>query len=221
MTFDPNWIWIAGGAIAVLVVIGLIARGMRRSRTEALREKFGSEYTHAVENAGSRTRAEQELIARADEARGYDIRSLTATERERFRAEWNRIEMRFLERPTTAVVEADELVADIMRTRGYPMGDFEKHAASLSVNHPRVVEHYRAGHNAIDSNRDGRSSTEELRQAMLHYRELIQELLGGKSDDVVRDVPVVHEVRTAESSTSPSPSPARKPSQNLPEDIAR
>ena len=220
MTLDPNWIWIALGAVAVLVVIGLIARGMRRSRTESLRERFGSEYNHAVANTGSRTRAEQELIARTEEAKSYDIRALNASEVERFRSEWNRIEIRFLERPTTAVVEADELVAEIMRTRGYPMGDFEKHAASLSVTHPRVIEHYRAGHNAIDANRDGKSSTEELRQAMLHYRELIDELLGKKSD-VIRDVPVVHEVRGTDRVTSPSQSPARTPSENLPEDMRR
>lgn len=220
MTFDPNWIWIALGAVAVLVVVGLIARGMRRSRTESLRERFGSEYNHAVANTGSRTRAEQELIARTEEAKSYDIRALNATEVERFRSEWNRIELRFLERPTTAVVEADELVAEIMRTRGYPMGDFEKHAATLSVTHPRVIEHYRAGHNAIDANRDGKSSTEELRQAMLHYRELIDELLGRKSD-VIRDVPVVHEVRGTDRVTSPSQSPARTPSENSPEDMRR
>lgn len=220
MTFDPNWIWIALGAVAVLVVVGLIARGMRRSRTESLRERFGSEYNHAVANIGSRTRAEQELIARTEEAKSYDIRALNATEVERFRSEWNRIELRFLERPTTAVVEADELVAEIMRTRGYPMGDFEKHAATLSVTHPRVIEHYRAGHNAIDANRDGKSSTEELRQAMLHYRELIDELLGKKSD-VIRDVPVVHEVRGTDRVTSPSQSPARTPSENSPEDMRR
>jgi hypothetical protein len=221
MTLDPNWIWIALGAVAVLVVIGLIARGARRSRTEALQERFGSEYNHAVANAGSRTRAEQELIARAEEVKSYDIRALDASEVERFRSEWNRIELRFLERPTTAVVEADELVAEIMRTRGYPMGDFEKHAATLSVTHPRVIEHYRAGHNAIDSNRDGKSSTEELRQAMLHYRELIDELLGRKSDDVARVVPVVHEVRGTDRVTSPSQSPARMPSANSPEDMRR
>lgn len=220
MSFDPNWIWIALGAIAVLVVIGLIARGMRRSRTEGLRERFGSEYDHAVTSTGSRTRAEQELIARTEEAKSYNIRALNASEVERFRSEWNRIELRFLERPTTAVVEADELVAEIMRTRGYPMGDFEKHAATLSVTHPRVIEHYRAGHDAIDSNRDGKSSTEELRQAMLHYRELIEELLGRKSDDV-RVVPVVHEVRGTDRATSPSQSPARTPSANSKEDMRR
>lgn len=221
MNFDPNWIWIALGAVAVLAIIGLIARGVRRSRTEALRERFGSEYNHAVASAGSRTRAEQELIARTEEAKSYNIRALETPEVERFRSEWNRVEVRFLERPTTAVVEADELALEIMRTRGYPMGDFEKHATTLSVTHPRVIEHYRAGHDAIDANRDGRSSTEELRQAMLHYRELIDELLGTKANDVVRVVPVVHEVRGTGRTTSPSQSPARTPPVNSPEDMRR
>ena len=199
MTVDPIWIWIAAGVVAALVVVGLIARGARRSRTEALREKYGNEYDHAVESAGSRRRAEEDLIARAAEAKSFDIRPLTESEHAQFREDWNRIEMRFLERPTTAVVEADELVNQVMRTRGYPMADFEKHASYLSVHHPRVVEHYRAGHAAIDSNRDGQSSTEELRQSMLHYRALIDELLGPpKKTDVVRDIPVAREENRVE-----------------------
>ena len=194
LNIDPIWIWVAVGAIIVLAVIGLIARGARRSRSEALRDKFGPEYEHALREKGNRSRAEQDLIARAEQARNFTIRPLTAEEHARFRADWDRIEMRFLERPTTTVVEADELVEEIMRVRGYPMGDFEKHAADLSVNHPRIVEHYRAGHAAIDSNRDGKSSTEELRQSMLHYRALIDELLGSKRTDVPKDVPVQREV---------------------------
>lgn len=198
MTVDPTWIWIAAGIVAVLIVVGLIARGARRSRTEALREKYGNEYDHAVESAGSRRRAEEDLMARAEEAKSFNIRPLTSTEHQEFRQDWNRIEMRFLERPTTAVVEADELVEQVMRARGYPMADFEKHAAYLSVHHPGIVEHYREGHAAIDSNRDGKSSTEELRQSMLHYRALIDELLGPpKKTDVVRDVPVVRDDATA------------------------
>ncbi|HUP46673.1 MAG TPA: hypothetical protein VM779_14295 [Thermoanaerobaculia bacterium] len=193
MTVDPIWIWIALAVVAALVVIGLIARGARRSRTEALREKYGTEYEHAVESAGSRKRAENDLIERVEEAKMFQIRQLTAAEHARFRDDWNRIEMRFLERPTTTVVEADELVAEIMRTRGYPMGDFEKHASHLSVDHPRVVEHYRSGHAAIDANRDGKSSTEELRQSMLHYRALMDELLGSPRSDTPREIPVERE----------------------------
>ena len=197
MAIDPLWIWIAVGVIGFLIVVGLFARGSRRSRTAQLRDKFGREYEHVVETTGSRTRAERELVARAQEVEQYEIRPLNASERERYRNDWKRVEQRFVERPTTAVVEADELVAEIMRVQGYPMGDFEKHAAHLSVKHPRVIEHYRSGHRVIGA-APGSSSTEDLRQAMLHYRALFEELIGG--GDVPRDLPRASEVRTAETS---------------------
>lgn len=203
LAIDPIWIWIAVGAAALLIIIGLFARGARRSRTAQLRDKFGSEYDHAVKTKG-RKRAERELLERHEEVKSLEIRPLSASEASRYRTEWQKIEARFVERPTTAVVEADELIAEIMRAQGYPLGDFEKHAAHLSVKHPRVVEHYRAGHNAIDSNRDGKSDTEELRQAMLHYRALVGELLGGNGD-IVRDVPMQHEVASEVPSTASRP----------------
>lgn len=214
MVIDPIWIWIAAGAVAVLIVVALITRGVRRSRTAALRERYGKEYEHVVQTRGSRARAERDLIARAEEAKSFQIRPLTTEEHRRFRAEWERLEGRFLERPTTTVVEADELVDNIMRTRGYPMGDFEKHAAYLSVDHPRVVEHYRAGHAAIDANRDGKSATEELRQAMLHYRALIDELLGRERTDVATEVPLQREVQAPRANAEP-------PGGTRPEDRAR
>jgi hypothetical protein len=190
---DPLWIWIGLGVVGVLIVAALFARGARRSRTDSLRETFGSEYDHAVKTHG-RTKAERELVGRAEEVKNIEIRPLTAADVSRYRDDWARIEARFVERPTTAVVEAEELIDGIMRAQNYPIGDFERHAAHLSVRHPRVVEHYRAGHAAIDANKDGRSTTEELRQAMLHFRALITELLGAGAGDVVRDVPVQHEV---------------------------
>ncbi|HYH05501.1 MAG TPA: hypothetical protein VEK11_00440 [Thermoanaerobaculia bacterium] len=207
---DPLWIWIALGALAVLIVVGLIARGARRGRTESLREKFGNEYDHAVQQAGNRKRAEQELIARTHEVKKYNVVPLSASDRERFRADWQRVERHFLERPTTAVVEADELVADIMRVRGYPMGDFDRHAADLSVTHPSVIEHYRAGHKVIEGAAPGSASTEDLRQAMLHYRSLFDELIDDRiGNDVVADVPRANEVahsprRRASPHTTPS-----------------
>jgi hypothetical protein len=205
---DPTWIWIAVGVLALLVVAGLISRGARRSRTDSLREKFGNEYDHAVQSAGNRKRAERELVTRVQEVEKHEIRSLTAAEQERYRGDWQRVEKHFIERPTTAVVEADELVADVMRVQGYPMGDFEKHAAHLSVNHPRIVEHYRAGHKAMEG-APGSASTEDLRQAMLHYRALFEELAGTARvadaprtadvtrSDVVADVPRANEVPNA------------------------
>lgn len=188
---DPMVIWIAVGAVALIIVAALIARGARRSRTAHLRDQFGAEYDHLLQEKGKRKQAEQELLARVDEVKKYEIRPFTLAERDRFRRDFSVIEKRFLERPTTAVVEADELVAEMMRVRGYPMGDFEKHAADLSVTHPRIVEHYRAGHRVIG----GKSSTEDLRQAMLHYRSLFDELVRDVKDDVVAsDVPRANEV---------------------------
>ena len=193
---DPLWIWIAVGALALIIVASLVARGSRRARTAQLRDKFGAEYDHVVNETGKRKRAEQELLARQAEVQKYDIRAFTLAERDRFRSDWKVIEQRFIERPTTAVVEADELVADMMRVRGYPMGDFEKHAAHLSVTHPRVIEHYRAGHGVIGD--AGKASTEDLRQAMLHYRALFDELISEVKDDVVAgDVPRANEVSTS------------------------
>lgn len=192
MNVTPQMMWIAAAVAAGLIIIFAIAAGVRRSRTAQLREHFGTEYDHAVKHAGSRTAAEQELVARAEEVKSFDIRPLTASQRERYRSEWKLIEQRFVDRPTTAVVEADELVADVMRTRGYPMADWEKHAAHLSVKHPRVVEHYRAGHAVIDEHARGKASTEDLRQAMLHYRSLFEEL-ANDGVDVERELPMAYE----------------------------
>lgn len=191
---DPIWIWIALGVLALLIVAGLIARGARKARSASLRQKFGSEYDYALSEHGSRKRAERDLIERAEQVKKYSIVPLSASDRERFRRDWQKVEQHFLERPTTAVVEADELVADIMRTRGYPMGDFDRHAADLSVTHPSVVEHYRAGHKVIGG-APGSASTEDLRQAMLHYRALFDELIDDRvGNDVVSDVPRANEV---------------------------
>lgn len=195
MAIDPLWIWVALGVLAVIVVVALIARGARRSRSTALREKFGNEYDYVVQERGRRN-AERELIARSDEAKQYEIRPLSAAERDRYRTDWGRVEKHFVDRPAMAVVEADELVAEIMRTQGYPMGDFEKHAGQLSVRHPRVVEHYRAGHRVM-LDAPGSASTEDMRQAMLHYRALFDELLGqAGGSDFARDIPRDNEVVT-------------------------
>jgi hypothetical protein len=188
MPANPQWIWIALAAVAALVVIGLIASGVRRSRTAQLREHYGTEYDHAVKHARNRTAAEEALLARASEVKQFDIRPLNASERDRYRSEWQKVETQFINRPAMAVVEADELVADVMRARGYPIAEFEKHAEYLSVKHPRVVEHYRAGHAVIDAHGRGAASTEELRQAMLHYRVLFEDLVGFGGEDVEQPI---------------------------------
>lgn len=194
LAIDPMWIWVALGVVALLIVVGLITRGARHARTESLRDKFGNEYDHAVDEHGSRTKAERDLVERTEQVKKYRIEPLNASDRDRFRRDWQRVEQRFIERPATAVVEADELVADIMRSRGYPMGDFNRHASDLSVTHPTVIEHYRAGHELI-AVAPGSASTEDLRQGMLHYRALFDELIDDRiGNDVVSDVPRANEV---------------------------
>lgn len=190
---NPQAIWTAVIVIAVLVVIGLIAYGWRRSRTAQLREHFGNEYDRTVERTGSRKRAEDALVARAEEVKQFDIRPLTAAERQRFTNDWRKIEAQFVDRPATAVVEADELITDVMRTRGYPMADFTKYSDYLSVKHPRVIEHYRAGHDIIERHGKSAASTEDLRQAVLHYRALFDELVENEGD-VPREVRTSREV---------------------------
>ncbi|HEY6842606.1 MAG TPA: hypothetical protein VI391_00425 [Thermoanaerobaculia bacterium] len=192
---NPQVLMFAIGLAVVIIIAIAFALVARRSKTQQLREHFGSEYDRTVREAGSRTAAEENLIARTQEAKSFDIRALTPAERDRFVADWKKIETHFVERPTTAVVEADELITSVMRTRGYPMADFDKYAELLSVKHPRVVEHYRAGHAIIDTHARGAASTEDLRQAMLHYRALFEDL-AGTTTDVVQPVSTVREVES-------------------------
>jgi len=194
---NPQVLMFAIGIGVVVILVIAFAVAARRSKTAQLRDHFGSEYDRAVQKTGSRTAAEDALVARAQEAKAFDIRALTPAERDRSVADWKRIETQFVERPATAVIEADELIASVMRMRGYPMADFEKYAEMLSVKHPRVVERYRAGHTIIDSHARGAASTEDLRQAMLHYRALFEDLVG-TTTDVVRPVTTVREVTREE-----------------------
>lgn len=198
MNINPEWIWIAAAGAAV-VIIGLIAIGLRRKRSADLREHFGTEYDRAVRAKGSTAAAEQELASRAEEVKSYDIRPLSVHERDRYRDEWVRVEQRFVDRPSAAVVEAEELIVEVMRTRGYPMGDFEKHSDALSVHYPNVVENYRDGHAIIERHGHGQASTEDLRQAVLHFRALFDELVGtGGRTDTESEIPTEREIAASE-----------------------
>ncbi len=193
--FNPQYIWMAVTALAALVVIGLVASAVRQAQSRRLREHFGDEYDRTVKVTGSKAAAERELAGRAKEVKQFDIRPLTAGERDRYRGDWKRIEARFVERPILALFEAEELIDDVMRTRGYPMADFEAHAAHISVQHPQVVEQYRAGHVVMAR---GNASTEERRQAMLHFRALFDELVGRGGNDVAQDIATHPEIAAEE-----------------------
>jgi hypothetical protein len=168
-------------AAVVLVVLVLIAVGAiierRRTRTLALRNRFGSEYARAVDKHGSARVAESKLKERETRVETLKIRELGLSERERFAAEWHTVQSRFLDHPRAAVTEADDLINSLLEVRGYPHANFEQRAADVSVHYPRVMENYRAAH--LIAVRPGpiEATTEELRMAMIQYRAIFDELL--------------------------------------------
>ena len=159
-----------------------------RRKTAGLRQRFGSEYDRAVLEHGSEHKAEAKLADRETRVESLKIRELGATERERFLADWNAVQSRFVDHPKGSVTEADELVASLMQARGYPVADFEQRAADISVNYPRVVESYRSAHAvAVRLGRD-EATTEDLRNAMIQYRTLFDELLQVRSPGEIKAV---------------------------------
>ncbi len=142
-----------------------------------LRERFGPEYNHTVEQLGDRRQAEEELLSREKRVQSFDIHPLSTGERSRFSGLWQDTQARFVDDPSGAVREADHLVAQVMEARGYPMGTFEQRAADISVDHPEVVSNYRQAHDLALRNERGQATTEDLRQSMVYYRKLFTELL--------------------------------------------
>jgi FtsZ-interacting cell division protein ZipA len=173
---QPLLIVIALALVAVLIVASIAIS--RRRRSEHLKSRFGREYEHALETKGDRGKAEAELAAREKRVEKLDICPLDDSERQRFTARWTEVQARFVDDPPRAVAFADALLADVMKARGYPVSDFEQRAGDISVDHPNVVEHYRAGHEIALRHEQGQASTEELRQAMIHYRALFEDLVG-------------------------------------------
>jgi hypothetical protein len=161
--------------VAALIVTLLF---LRKRRTAGLRTKFGdAEYARAVKEDGSRRHGEARLDKRTERVEGLHVRPLAPGDRTRFEDSWRRIQARFVDGPASAVSEADQLLRDVMSTRGYPVSDFEQRAADISVDHPVVLANYRAAHEIALRQTKGQASTEELRQAMIHYRTLFEELV--------------------------------------------
>jgi hypothetical protein len=164
--------------LVALVIVALVAwMFYREKRSRELHRRFGPEYDRMVGERGSRGQAEAELDRRAKRVDRLSIRPLAADKRSRYSAMWNEQQARFVDEPETAVNEADRLVEEVMKERGYPVGDFEQRAADVSVDHPQVVENYRAAHGIVERQRRGEASTEELRRAMVYFRDLFRELL--------------------------------------------
>jgi len=170
-----------GTIIALIIVVALVLIAFwlwnRRREQAAIRDHFGPEYERTVQEVGDRGKAVDELAARRRRVEKLDIRSLTNEEFERFSRQWREIQAHFVDDPTEAIHQADALITQLMGVRGYPMSDFEQRAADISVDHPHVVEHYRAAHDMLPSWGKREPTTEELRQAMVHYRGLFDELL--------------------------------------------
>jgi hypothetical protein len=174
------WAWILI-VIAAVVVVAFIVMTARQRRTTALRQRFGPEYDRAVEAGEGRRAAEAELRDREKQRAQLDIRPLAEQTRLRFAQEWQEVQEHFVDQPSDAVVAADRLVYSVMEARGYPMGDFDAQADLVSVDHPAVVENYRYAHGIRERAQAQRASTEDLREALLRYRSLFNELL--EADD--------------------------------------
>ncbi|MGA2019239.1 MAG: hypothetical protein ABSH02_01520 [Candidatus Sulfotelmatobacter sp.] len=174
---DPKLIMLVAVVILIIAVLAWLYMRKRRSTTADLRKKFGPEYDRAVQVHGAGRKAESKLEDREKRVEKLNIRDLDPMEHERFSKRWESVQSRFVDSPKGAVAEADDLVSSLMKTRGYPVSDFDQRAADISVDHPRVVENYRSAHEiALRVGKD-QASTEELRTAMIHYRSLFDELV--------------------------------------------
>jgi hypothetical protein len=167
-------------AFVVIVVAGIATLlFLRKRRTERLRSKFGgAEYARAVKEGGNRRHAEARLDERTERVESFHVRPLAPGDRARFVDSWRKIQARFVDGPAGAVAEADQLLGDVMSTRGYPVSDFEQRAADISVDHPLVMENYRTAHEIALRQTKGQANTEDLRQAMIHHRTLFEALVG-------------------------------------------
>jgi hypothetical protein len=166
--------------VAVLVVGGAILAWLSkrsRDRRRAVRDEFGPEYHTARSQYGDGDRATKELEERRKRVESYDIRPLSPEDARRYSEQWTAAQAHFVDDPSAATTEADDLIGSVMQARGYPTGDFEQRSADASVGHAEVVQNYRAAHEIAERNRRGQAGTEDLRQAMVHYRSLFQEML--------------------------------------------
>lgn len=183
--------WVAVVIVAVLVILAVGYLVSARNRRRHLQDRFGPEYERTVRESDSRREAEQELLAREERHAKLDIRPLDAATRDRYAQKWAEVQERFVDAPGFAVTEADALVTAVMADRGYPTDDFEQRLSDLSVAHAATLDHYRKAHEISSRAARQDATTEELRQAMVHYRALFQELLGTgpdapQADDAVR-----------------------------------
>jgi len=176
---DQHQVVIAGAVIVIaLIVVAAIAFATsRKRRSMRLKQRFGPEYDRVLKQEGDPRKAEGVLEFRQKRREKFKIRPLTAADRSDFDLRWREVQARFVDDPPGAVTLAESLVTEVMQARGYPVGEFDQQSADLSVDYPVIVDNYRAAHAIAIRHRSGQASTEDLRQAMVHYRALFQELL--------------------------------------------
>jgi hypothetical protein len=174
---NPTYLIIA--VVLVVVIMGLILAPIfsRRKRSARFQDKFGPEYAHTVKTMGNEKKAQTELDERQKHVETMNIRPLSDSERERYLALWTAVQAKFVDQPGQATVEADHLIMEVMQVRAYPVSDFEQRAADISINYPDLVSNYRAARAIAVKNEHHLADTEELRQAMIYYRALFDELL--------------------------------------------
>lgn len=172
-----TWVVVAVIVLALVAAAWLISRELRRRQSLRLQQRFGPEYSRVISARGDRTRAEAELLARERRVERLELVALTPEDAAKFSQAWGVLQARFIDNPRGVVVEADALVRDLMVKRGYPMADFERRAADISVDHPTVVDAYRSARAIALRDQKGQASTEELRKAVVYYRALFDELL--------------------------------------------
>jgi FtsZ-interacting cell division protein ZipA len=174
------------GVVALALVLALVWVTMQRRRREHLKRRFGPEYDQTVQHRKDLREAERELEARERRVAKFDIRPLSREDAARFTEAWRQTQARFVDDPQGAVTDADRLVTELMDARGYPISDFAQRAADISVDHPRVVVNYRAARAIAERHAHGEASTEDLRQALVHYRELFSDLLETQGEEPER-----------------------------------
>jgi len=167
------------GLLVLIVAGGVVVYGMQRKKTRSfeLRKQFGAEYEREIAQQGSLKKAENALAARQARVEKLTLHPLPNAQRDRFLADWQTVQSRFVDHPKGSLIEADELVASLMQARGYPVIAFDQTAEDISVNHPGIVEHYRSAHAVAARPSSSEASTEELRSAMIEYRTLFDELV--------------------------------------------
>lgn len=170
------WVLLIVGIVAIAVLVWFM---VRQTRTRGLQRDFGPEYDRTMDRAGHRLTAESDLRERRERVNALDIQPLSEADRDRFSSDWRKVQAEFVDTPAEAVADADDLIQRVMSTRGYPVEEFDRRAADISVTHPTVVENYRSAHSIAvkEAGHEGHANTEALRKAMVYYRSLFDDLL--------------------------------------------